>query len=145
VAGRFVAQLNNSLTQIGIDHFDSVSGQERIQVTLFGQHRLALRNAFHTVPLQDLEDQPIVRRSVGRPMDLCPDSRRTIGKLFEIISQMRDRVHLDRSGFFAQEFPFRQARCRSVTFGTNKPESLVMPARAGQILDKSSGLPGVIG
>ena len=42
VAGRLLPQLDDPFAQVGVDHFDAMPFEIRVEVALLGQHRLAL-------------------------------------------------------------------------------------------------------
>ena len=62
MTGRFVSQLHNSLTQIRIDDFNSVSLEERIEMTFFGQHGFAFNDLARAMPSQNSQHDLIVFR-----------------------------------------------------------------------------------
>ncbi len=63
-------ELHDPLAQVGIDHFDAVPFQERIEMALLGEHRLAFHELLHAVPLQDTEHDLVVLRRIASPVHL---------------------------------------------------------------------------
>ncbi len=105
VAGRLVAQLHDPFAQVGVDHLDAVLLQIRIQVALFGQHRLALDDSLHLVLLQNLEHDLVVLLGVCRPMHVNPTLRGLLLKLLQVFGQPRQRVRFDLCSQLAQLLP----------------------------------------
>ena len=82
-----MTQLNNPLAQIGINDFNPMTFQERIQVALFRQHRFAFDNLCGTVLFQDVKDDLVVFCGCASPVHYGSQSGRVAFKLFEVIAQ----------------------------------------------------------
>ena len=72
MTGRFLAKLHDPFAEIGVDDFDSVLFEERIEVTFLGQHRLTLGDAGDSVLLQDAQHDLVMGGSIARPVDVTP-------------------------------------------------------------------------
>ena len=95
VAGRFVTQLDDPFAQVGVNDFDPMPLEERVEVALLGQHRLALHELFDVVLLQDPQHDLIVFGSVTSPMNMDSILPGVGFELLQQIGQVRERVLLD--------------------------------------------------
>jgi hypothetical protein len=68
VARRLVVELLDALAEVGLHRLDAAVGEERPQLALVGQHRLALDERRRAVRLQDLVDDLVVLGGVARPV-----------------------------------------------------------------------------
>ena len=127
MAGRLAGQLHDPLAQIGVDHFDAVPLEERVQVALFGQHRLAFDDAAHAVLLEHAQHDLVVLGRIASPMHAGTQPRCVLLELFEIIGQARSVWALIASRPFAQRFPFGQRLGRLVALGAHEPQRAVVP------------------
>jgi hypothetical protein len=116
----------------------------RVQVTLFGEHGLALDDPFGAVVLQDLQHDLIVLLGVVSPMHVCAFPRGVRFEFLQIVRQMGKGMQLDLRRQFAQLLPFRHRLGGFVAFRPNKPQRLVMPAGPLAVGDKLGGVVGVI-
>jgi hypothetical protein len=95
VAGRFLSKLHNAFAEVRVDDVNSVFFQERIEMTFFGQHRLAFHQPRTLMPLQNAEHDLIVLMSIRGPVNDDAILRGVGFKLFQILGHPRLRVPLD--------------------------------------------------
>ncbi len=131
VAWWFVSQLDDPLAQVGVDHLDVVLFQKRIEMTFFGQHRLALDDALYAVLLKDLEDNPIVLFGIFGPMNNRSHGDCLSFKLFEILSQVCQGMRLDGGSHLSKRFPFGKRGCLAVSFLAHEPKGSIVPMARG--------------
>ena len=65
--------------------------------------------------------------SVARPVDLHPICECVALKLFQVIGQMREHMHLNRSCGIAKLLPLRDALCLTVALEAHEPQCLIVP------------------
>ena len=88
-------KLEDTLTQVGLHHVNTVLLQIRIHLALLGEHRLRLHHLLHVMILQDTEHNLIEFLRILCPVNLHPTALQILGKHIEVIGKMGNRVHLD--------------------------------------------------
>ena len=145
VAGRLVPQLHDPFAQVGVDDFDAVPLQVRIQVAFFGEHRLALDELLHAVSLQDLQHDLVVLGGIAGPVHvgaqprgvaprIAPGSRPAGDSVCSLICEASSRSR-SHSGTRLR---------RLVALGPHEPQRLVVPVRPLAVGDELRSLIGVI-
>ena len=134
VTGRLLPQLHDAFAQVGVHDLDAVPLQIRIQVALFGQHRLALDHLADLMPGENVQHDLIVLVRRAGPVHVDAAADRLLLELLQVVGQPSQRVPLDLPGQRAQLFPFGHRVRGLVAFGTDKPEGLIVPVRPFLIL-----------
>ncbi len=137
---RFLSQeLDDTLTQVGLHHVDTMLFQVRIHLALLGEHRFRLHHFLHVMVFQDAEHNLVKLLCILRPMHLHATALQVLGKHFQIISQMGDGMHLDFRCMLTQVFPLRQFLRHFISFLTYRPEGSIMPRGLLYVLRKPCG------
>ena len=126
VAGRQVHELQDALAQVGFHHVEARSLQVLVQVTLLGEHALALHHLFHLVAIQNVLHNAVVFIGILGPVHADAVFHGVGLKLLQIVGQMGGRVLLDLAGGLAQVFPFGQSLGHVVALLAHTEESLVV-------------------
>jgi hypothetical protein len=126
VARRLVIELLDALAEVGLHRLDAAVGEERPQLALVGQHRLALDQRRHGVRLQDLGDDLVVLGGVARPVHDHAVGDRVALELDQVVAEVAERVLLDRRGERAQLLPLGDRLRLGVALAAQVPEALVV-------------------
>ena len=97
-----VVELDNELSEVGLEAFDAVLDEKRVEVDFLGGHRLRLCEAGDAVAAQDRKNF-LARVFGGRgEVDLHAALGECRFRFREVIAEVVERVVLDRTGKFAQ-------------------------------------------
>src|SRR5690606_5343363 len=124
-----VAKLHDPLPKVGVDDFNPMRFEIRIELALLGEHRLALDDAAYATVAEQTMDDAIVLRAIGHPMNLDSMTLGIALELLEILVEPRECVLLNERGGLTQLFPFGHTLGREVTLLTHEPDCPVMPFR----------------
>ena len=97
VTGRFLAELHDAFAKIGVGDFDATRLKVRIQMALFGQHRLRFDEPRYAMLRENLMDNGVVLGGIASPVDLDSIRHGIALKLLQVIGKPREGVSLDRS------------------------------------------------
>ena len=139
VAGGLTAQLDDPLTQIGVDHFDAMLFEVGVESALFGEHRFGLDHLFDVLCGEDLVDDLVVFPCIGCPVDADAILKGVAFKRFEVVGQVRHCVGFDLRSEGAQVFPFADLFGGGIPLLTHKPEGLVVPAAVLGVGEEGGG------
>ena len=139
VAGFLMHQLKDALSQVTFYDFDAFFFQILVQPAFFRQHRLALDEMLHLMPVEDVIDNLAIFLGVFCPIDVCPIGKRVFLKLLQQLVQMAVAIHFQGTRRVAQLLPFGNFLAHFVPFGTNHPQRFIVPCRHVLILQELSG------
>ena len=108
VGGRFAAQLNDVLAEVGFDRLDARRLERVVEADLLGDHRLALGDAFRAHRLAEVDDDLARFLGVLRVVDFAAARADLLLVGFEIKVEVGERVILDRLGAVAQRLELGQ-------------------------------------
>ena len=89
-------ELKDQLGQIGLDRVHPTGCERVVEADLVGGERLDLDELGDTVPLGDLEDDPVRLRPVARPVDVPAGAGDCRLELDQVLVEAREQVRLDR-------------------------------------------------
>ena len=144
VAGWLVVELLDALAEIGLDHLDAARLQKRTHVAFVGEHRLAFDQRLRAMRRQDVVDDLVVLAGVARPMHVRAIVLGLGFELLEIISEVRQRMLLDRRGEVAQLLPFGDAVRLPIALEPQVPEPPVVEFEMRRGLDEVRRRLGVV-
>ena len=97
------SDLNNVFAEIGLDRLDTGGLESRIEVDLFGSHRLAFHDALCAAVAQDADDDLAGVDAVGGEMNLAATLAHVGFERFQMLVQIGQGGVLDRPGFVAHQ------------------------------------------
>ena len=134
-------ELHDALAEIGVDDFDPVPLEERIEVALLGEHRLALHEPRDAAPLEDARGRSrCARRRRAAQWTCAPRARGVALELLEVVGRgARACAALIAAAALAQRLPVRQrARPRSRFVRTNHSAWSCQCARASSATKRAA-------
>ena len=120
-------QLQDTLTQVGLNHVDPLLHQVGIHVTLLGQHGFTLHQPLHLVLLQDVEHDAVMLLGILRPVHNGTIGRGVPLKLLQQGVQMAVGIVFDGSSHIPQPLPLRDRTAHLISFRTHHPKRIVVP------------------
>ena len=111
--GRFAAQLNDVLAEVGFDRLDPRRLEGVVETDLLGDHRLALGDALRAHRLAEVDDDLARFLGVLRVVDFAAARADLLLVGLEIKIEVGERVILDRAGAVAQRLELGQPGGRS--------------------------------
>ena len=111
--------LDDVLGAVGLDRFDPVRFQERVEPDFFGHHTLGLYAAFSTFCFKDIQNA-IERVIVGRgKMHLCTVFLSIRRKLANVVVKVLEHMVANGCGMRAEIFPVVHFGNKSVALAGN--------------------------
>ena len=137
MAGSLFAKLHDAFAKVSVNNVNAVFFQKRIEMTLFGQHRLAFDQSLHLMAFQNAEHNFVVLMSIRRPVDDDSILRGVGFELLKILGHPRLSMSLNGRRGFAEQLPLRNAGRHAVAFFTHEPQRLIVPLRTFAVVDES--------
>jgi len=107
VRGPLLGELNDVLTQVGLDGPDARRLERTVKLHLFSDHRLALDHAADVVFSGDIDDHPVGFFGRFRPEYGGTAGRDVPLELDQQFIEIGDRVAFNIAGLFAPVLPIR--------------------------------------
>jgi hypothetical protein len=97
-----VPQLDDALSQVGVDDLEAARLEVGVEAALLGEHRLALGDAANAALGKQSADDAVVGLRIRGPVHDGAGGRRPLLEAGQIDVEVVERVGLDRRGLGAQ-------------------------------------------
>ncbi len=98
-------ELDDPLAEVRLERLDAFLGEAMVDLHLFGDHALALRDEFRALLLGDFEHDARRLRGVGREMHVLASRLHRAREAFEVVIEVLDHVLSHAPALFAILLP----------------------------------------